>query len=78
MMAYGILNDHMSGCTNLHPSLWETGIFKCRSTLSNDKKGRDSSNEIHHECELYRQSEITDLMSVNGICKLNTSLGVYV
>ena len=52
--------------------------MKCVSTLPNDKKKRDSLNGIRHECELHRQSEITNLMSVNGICKLNTSLRVYV
>ena len=46
--------------------------------ITEGQKEWDSPNGIRHECELYRQSEITNLMSVNGICKLNTSLGVYV
>ena len=52
--------------------------MKCVSTLPNDKKNRIHRTKFRHECELYRQSEITNLMSVNGICKLNTSLRVYV
>ena len=38
MMAYEFLNDHMAGCTNRHPSCWETEIVKCVSKLPNEKK----------------------------------------
>ena len=51
--------------------------MKYVSTLPNDKKD-GIPTEIHHECELHRQSEIKNLMSVNGFCKLNTSLKVYI
>ena len=51
--------------------------MKCVSLLSNDKKD-GIPRTGRHECELHRQSEITNLMSINGICKLNTSLRVYV
>ena len=36
-------------------------IVKCVSALLNDKKRRDSSNGIRHECELNSQGEITNM-----------------
>ena len=36
-------------------------IVKCVSASLNDKKGRDSSNEIRHEFELNSQGEITNI-----------------
>ena len=41
--------------------MMEDRIVKCVSALLNDKKRRDSSNGIRHECELNSQGEITNI-----------------
>ena len=50
--------------------------MKFVSTLPTDKK--DGIHRTKSVMNVNCQSEIKNLMSVNGICKLNTSLRVYV
>ena len=52
--------------------------MKYISTLPNDKKDGIQQTESVMNVNRIEKKEITNYMSVNGICKLNTYLRVYV
>ena len=52
--------------------------MKCVNTLTNDKKDGIHRMESVMNVNRIEKNEITNLMSVNGICKINTSLRVYI